>query len=153
MSGIASNQIAAWVQDEEGRLVKTIYVSDFTAHGRGYRHRTESLSHWVSAANPESLSDSEIDNVSSATPQAGKQSYIWDLTDESGKRVSRGTYCIFLEGTLFWESNVVYTCVLDLNEDVPGEMTVQMERSEPDNTDNETMIQNVHLIAMADSIE
>lgn len=38
MSTHASNQIAVWVEDKSGQLIKTIYVSDFTAvYIKGHR--------------------------------------------------------------------------------------------------------------------
>ena len=145
MSGKASNQLALWVEDENGKIVKTILVTDFTAGRRGYENREDALNHWADAAEPGNMSDEEIDAVSSATPQAGTQHYIWDLTDENGQRVPDGRYYIRLEGTLYWSSNVLYTGMVDLNDIAPGELEITAERSEPDNTDNETMIQNVRM--------
>lgn len=151
MSGKASNQLALWVEDENGKIVKTILVTDFTAGRRGYENREDALNHWVDAAEPGNMSDEEIDAISSATPQAGKQHYSWDLTDENGQRVPDGRYYIRLEGTLYWRSNVLYTGIVDLNNTASGELEVTAERSEPENTDNETMIQNVRMSAMAEN--
>ena len=94
------------------------------------------------------MTDTEIDAISAATPQAGQQHFDWDLTDENGQRVPDGKYYIRLEGTLFWTRNVLYTGMLDLMETEPGELEIAMERSEPENTDNESMIQNVRMNAM-----
>lgn len=151
MSGKASNQLALWIEDENGKIVKTLLVTDFTAGRRGYENREDALNHWVDAAEPGNMSDVEIDAVSSATPQAGTQHYSWDLTDENGQRVSDGRYYIRLEGTLYWSSNVLYTGMVDLNDTAPGELEITAERSEPENTDNETMIQNVRMSAMAEN--
>lgn len=145
-SGPASNQVAAWVEDTEGNVVKTLYVSDFTGKARGYERREDTLKHWVTDARPEKLTDQEIDAVSSATPGSGTQKITWDLTDQSGKPVEAGTYRIYLEGTLFWGSNVVYTGSVDLSTDHPREVKVQEDRSEPDNSKNESMLQNVTII-------
>ena len=151
MSGKASNQVAVWVEDENGKLVKTLLVTDFTAGRRGYETREDALNHWVAAAEPGEMSDGEIDAVSSATPQTGTQHCSWDLTDENGQRVPDGRYCIRLEGTLYWSSNVLYTGMIDLKETAPGELEITIERSEPDNTVNEAMIQNVRMSAMAEN--
>ncbi len=151
MSGKASNQLAVWVEDENGELVKTLLVTDFTAGRRGYENREDALNHWVTAAEPGERSDEEIDAVSSATPQAGTQHFSWDLTDENGQRVPDDRYYIRLEGTLYWSSNVLYTGMIDLKEAVPGELEITIERSEPDNTVNEAMIQNVRMSAMAEN--
>ena len=109
MSGMASNQFAVWIEDSDGNVVKTIYATDFTAVKRGYSNREDTLSHWVKAAEPEDMDETEIDAVSGATPQSGHQHFEWDLTDDEGQRVSDGQYSVKLEGTLFWSSNVVYT--------------------------------------------
>lgn len=149
MSTMASNQIAAWVQDQDGGVIKTIYVSDFTGTRRGYESREDALNHWVAAADPASLTDQEIDAVSGATVRIGRQSFLWDMTDDNGRTVQAGKYIIFLEGTLFWSSNVVYSSEIDLAKGSPGELEISMVRSEPDNHDNETMIQNVKMMATA----
>ncbi len=151
MSGKASNQIALWIENESGEIVKTIFATDFTASRRGYENREDALRHWVASANPGELTDTEIDAISSATPQTGAQHFVWDLTDDNGQRVSDGRYYIMLEGTLYWSSNVLYTGMVDLNDTAPGELEITAERSEPDNTDNETMIQNVRMSAMAEN--
>ena len=143
MSTMASNQMALWVENEEGTLVRTIFATSFTAGRRGYAFRDGALNHWVAAANPAKLTDSELDAISSATPRQGHLTYVWDLTDDEGNPVPAGIYRIRLEGTLFWDSNVLYTAEIDLTKAFPGELEAQTERSQPDNHDNETMIQNV----------
>ena len=148
MSGKASNQMAIWVEDEAGSTIKTLFVTGFTASRRGYRSREDALAFWVQATNPENISDSDIDAISSATPAPGTQHFEWDLTDNDGQIVQEGKYCIKLEGTLFWSSNVLYTGMIDIGITAPGELEVSVERSEPDNTDNETMVQNVRMTAM-----
>lgn len=151
MPGKASNQLALWVEDENGEIVKTLLVTDFTAGRQGFKNREDALNHWVDVAEPENMSDEEIDAVSSATPQTGTQHYSWNLTDENGQRVSDGRYYIRLEGTLYWSSNVLYTGMVDLKDINLAELEITAERSEPDNTDNETMIRNVRMSAMAEN--
>lgn len=96
MSTKASNQIAAWIEDENGNIVKTIYVSDFAGARRGYKKREDAIPHWAAAADPDALSDEEIDAVSSATLQTGSQSFEWDLTDDEGNTVPAGRYTVKL---------------------------------------------------------
>ena len=145
MSTHASNQLAIWVEDSDGQLVKTILVTSFTAARRGYRNRDMALSHWVGAANPESMSDDQIDTISSATPSAGHLTYSWNLTDQNDNRVSDGIYTVYVEGTLFWESNVLFSTSLDTRETGPGELAVEILRSDPDNSENENMLKNVRI--------
>ncbi len=145
MSTHASNQIAVWVEDESGQLIKTIYASGFTEARRGYENREDALNHWVMAADPAAMSDDEIDAISSATPQTGNIRFEWDLTDEAGNRVPDGRYFIKAEGALYWSSNVLYTGEIAIPGAAPGEIEVIMERSERENSDNEDMMQNVRM--------
>ena len=139
---IASNQLAIWVEDTDGAVVKTLLVTDFTAGRRGYRNRTMSLPVWVAAADPESMTDEEIDTVSGATPGQGELVYIWDFTNQVGERVPDGVYTVHVEGTFYWESDVLYTAVIDKAN--PGnEIPVEMERTSPDTHENENMISDV----------
>ena len=139
---IASNQLAVWVEDVEGVVVKTLLVTDFTAGRRGYRNRTMSLPVWVAASDPESMTDEEIDTVSGATPGQGELVYVWDFTNQSGVRVPDGIYTVHVEGTFYWESDVLYTAVIDTAN--PGnEIPVEMERTAPDTHENENMISDV----------
>ena len=149
MSTHASNQLAIWVENADGELIKTVFVTNFASARRGYRNRDMALLHWVSAAEPEGMSDGQIDAISSATPSAGRLVYFWDLTDQNGDRVPDGVYTVYLEGTLYWESNVLFSAVIDTRATEPGELPVEMLRSEPDNSENETMLKSVRIAAIA----
>ena len=139
---IASNQLAVWVEDAEGAVVKTLLVTDFTAGRRGYRNRTMSLPVWVAASDPESMTDEEIDTVSGATPGQGELVYVWDFTNQSGVRVPDGIYTVHVEGTFYWESDVLYTAVIDTT-NLGNEIPVEIERTAPDTHENENMISDV----------
>ena len=144
---IASNQLAVWVEDGESAVVKTLLVTDFTAGRRGYRNRTMSLPVWVASADPESMTNQEIDALSTATPRPGELVYVWDFTNEAGEKVSEGIYTVHVEGTFYWESDVLYTAVINttqLAEDIP----VEMERTAPDTHENENMISDVSITAI-----
>ena len=147
MSGFASNQIALWVENDNGDIVKTIFATDFTAVKRGYKKREQSLNNWVATAKPDKMTDSDLDAISSATPKSGAQHFTWDLTDSQGKKVPAGKYFIKLEGTLYAGSNTVYTGTIDTGKAAPGPIEVVLERSEPANPKNATMLQNVVMSA------
>ena len=147
MSTHASNQIAVWVEDESGKVVRNVMVTDFTAGRRGYLNREDALSHWVSAASPADMSDEEIDAISSATPNAGDLEYVWDMTDDSGNRVPAGRYTIKIEGTLYWSSNVLYTVEIDTENTAEGELEYEEIRSEPETKENADMITNLKITA------
>ena len=149
---IASNQLAVWVEDEEGAVVKTLLVTDFTAGRRGYRNRTMSLPVWVASADPESMTNQEIDALSAATPRPGELVYVWDFTNETGEKVSEGIYTIHVEGTFYWESDVLYSAVIDTAQ-LAEEIAVEMERTAPDTHENENMISEVTVKAISEGRE
>ena len=149
---IASNQLAVWVEDEEGAVVKTLLVTDFTAGRRGYRNRTMSLPVWVASADPESMTNQEIDVLSAATPRPGELVYVWDFTNEAGEKVSEGIYTIHVEGTFYWESDVLYSAVIDTAQ-LAEKIAVKMERTAPDTHENENMISEVTVKAVSEGRE
>ncbi len=138
----ASNQIAVWVEDAGGNLVKTVYVTNFTASG-GYQFREDTLADWVQTADPFSMSEAELDAVSGATPDSGTAEFIWDGTDTAGESVPDGQYVIKTEGTLYWSSRVLFEAVVDTAAS-EGEIPVTVTYSEDDET-NKTMIQNLNM--------
>ncbi len=111
--GYASNQYAVWIEDADGTLVKTLFVTNFTAKG-GYQKRPDAIPVWVERS---AAGTGVPDGVSGATPKSGSVRYVWDLTDQSGARVANGTYTFFVEGTLRWKNQVLYSgeLVLDGN--------------------------------------
>lgn len=145
MPTIASNQFAVWVEDAEGNLVKTLYVTGFTGSRRGYRNRDISLPKWVGVANPEEMSDEEIDGISGATPSQGTLAYTWDLTNDRGETVMDGVYHVYVEGALFWESEVLFSASIDLSQLAPGGLEVSVGRNNPEQSDNEDMLTNVEI--------
>ncbi len=148
MATIASNQFALWVEDNDGNLIKTIYVTGFTGTRRGYRNREMSLPHWVKSADPENMTDVAMDAVSGATPKQGTLTYIWDLTDDRNNRVSNGVYHIFLEASLYWESNILISAEVDLSNPEPGALNLMEKRSNPEQADNENMLTDIEVTVM-----
>ena len=110
--GYASNQFAVWVEDMDGNLVKTLYATKFTAKG-GFEQRPDALPVWVARAGL--AQGANVDAVTGATPKTGEVSFVWDLTDANGARVADGTYKFFVEGTLRWKNQVLYTGEITLD--------------------------------------
>ena len=118
-SGAGSNQYAVWIENSEGKVVRTLYVSKFTTQGRamggqqrrrGYTFRPTCVPTWVKNAKAEEMTDEQIDAVTGATPaQSGVQTFTWDFKDADGKTVPAGNYKIFLEATLYFNSIVLYS--------------------------------------------
>ena len=138
----ASNQMAAWVEDKDGRLVKNLGATRFTATG-GFARRKESLPLWVSKAHPEQWKESDVDAVAQATPPPGHQTITWDGTDETGAPVPDGTYTIWLEGTLYWTSDYrAHATVTVPAKGGPREVTDEFTE---DTAQNRDMITNVKM--------
>lgn len=135
---IASNQYAVWIEDAEGNLVKTLYVTAFTGKG-GYLRRPDCLPTWVAKANPGEIEN--IDAITSATPKSGTQTYTWDGKNEAGNFVSPGVYRFVIEANLFWANRVVFTGTFEYGgesvESIPVTVTYSGEKK------NEGMITNV----------
>jgi hypothetical protein len=108
IGGIASNQFAIWIEDESGKYVRTLYVTNYTARKEGWKTRQQSLVNWVKASDIKNLTKEQIDAISGATPKPGKLSAAWDLTDSAGKQVAPGVYVYKIEGCLFWANNEVW---------------------------------------------
>jgi hypothetical protein len=105
---IASNQLAVWIEDADGRFVRTLFATDFMARRQGFRKRPQACPDWVKAAGVGRLAPAEIDAVSGATQKAGSISLVWDCT-ASGKPVAAGVYFYKVEGNIFWEKRVLWT--------------------------------------------
>jgi hypothetical protein len=118
-SGAASNQFAAWIEDTEGKYIKTLYVTRWTANG-GYSRRPSSIPVWVRQSDLSKMTKTQIDAVSGATPQTGNVTCTWDGADSRGAALPTGDYVLVLEGTLRWENQVYYRVPITLGK---GTMT------------------------------
>ncbi|MCD8179487.1 MAG: DUF2271 domain-containing protein [Tannerellaceae bacterium] len=96
--GRGSNQYAVWIEDKDGKLLKTLYVTRFTAEG-GYVSRPGCTPLWVEKSGAKSLSKEQVDGITGATPQTGDHTYTWDLTDNEGNKVAGGEYTFLVQGT------------------------------------------------------
>jgi len=150
-AGPGSNQYAVWIEDAAGKVVKTLFVTEFTSKGRsrdgskparGYTYRTSCMPTWVKHVGAESLTDEQMDAFTGATPaQSGVQTFTWDFTDQAGKPVAKGTYRVYLEATYNGNSVVTYTGTVTSGQK-PGELKLDksyMEKSE----DRKDMISDV----------
>jgi len=140
--GPGSNQYAVWIENADGQVVKTLYVTEFTAKGRsrdgskparGYTYRPSCTPTWVQHVGAESLSDQQIDAFTGATPaQGGVQTFIWDFTDQDNRPVAKGTYRFYIEATYNGPSVVTHTGTVTFGApagDIPVE-TSYIEASE-----------------------
>jgi len=111
--GGGSNQIALWIEDEDGNCLKSLYATRFGADG-GFKRRPDTLSEWVRVSDWENASSAEVDAVSGATQAAGTQTVVWDLTDRQGVPVAAGTYLYKIEGNISGANRVVWQGRIDV---------------------------------------
>ena len=114
-SGSASNQFAVWIEDAQGRYVKTLYAARYTANG-GWKRRESSIPQWVKQSGLADMNKAQVDALTGATPGAGTLTYRWDGTDSRNTAVPPGDYVIRLEGTLRWENQVLYSAPIRLGQ-------------------------------------
>lgn len=152
--GPGSNQFAVWIENTNGEVVKTIFVTSYTTKGRargeekpkrGYLVRPNCVPKWVKIAKPDTKLDVQLDAVTGATPKEnGTQTFVWDFRDDLGKPVPKGNYRVYVEGTLFFESDVVYSAMFNSNEK-GGNLAVNRSLAKPDPKHND-MITNVKVV-------
>ena len=140
--GVASNQFAVWVENEQGQYIRTLYATRWTANG-GWRRRPTSIPVWVSRSALSEKSREQVDAVSGATGQTGNRIFVWDGADSNGNPVPPGNYVIFVEGTLRWDNQALYRAPFVL-----GQGTAQAEVSveyRGDSTAERSMLSNVRV--------
>ena len=111
-----SNQMAVWIEDENGYYVNSIFVTRLAAN-KGYMFNPEVLPHWVGVSKWGTASEEEIAAVTGATLQPGDKVFTWDCTDYVGRPVLPGKYTYKIEGNMLFRNIVLYTGSLVLGEE------------------------------------
>ncbi|MBR5716840.1 MAG: DUF2271 domain-containing protein [Bacteroidales bacterium] len=150
--GPGSNQYAIWVENAQGEVVRTLFVTSYTTKGRargdeelvrGYIKRPNCVPTWVKTVKANDLSDEELDVFTGATPQNnGIQTFTWDLKDQKGAVVPKGTYTIYVEGTLFFESIVMYQAKFSTDDEI-NKSLIFTETLTKEDENHKSMISNV----------
>ena len=120
--GPGSNQFAVWIENTNGEVVKTIFVTSYTTKGRargeekpkrGYLVRPNCVPKWVKIAKPDTKLDAQLDAVTGATPKEnGTQTFVWDFRDDLGNS-SKATWYIrpcstVTKRAVIWQSIAVW---------------------------------------------
>lgn len=153
-AGPGSNQYAVWIENEKGDVVKTLFVTSYTTKGRtrpgeepmrGYVKRPACVPTWVKVSKVAEQTDQQLDAFTGATPQAdGTQTFIWDFTDQSGKAVPKGTYKVFVEATLFGDSDIIYSGTFS-TKDKAGDIALTSALTKEDEA-HKNMVTNVKAV-------
>ena len=110
-----SDQFAIWIEDAQGKLVRTVFVTNYTVK-KGAAKTTDCLPLWSEKSGIRSNAKA-ADAVTGATPAKGTQTYYWDLTDQSNAKVQPGTYKIFVEGTQSPNEQIVLQSTINVGGD------------------------------------
>jgi len=153
--GPGSNQYAIWVENAQGEVVRTLFVTSYTTKGRargneelvrGYIKRPNCVPTWVKVVKADNLSDEEVDVFTGATPKAnGIQTFSWDLKDQRGNIVPNGTYKLFVEATLFFKSIVIYEASFTTADNKESNLIFKKTLTEEDES-HKGMISNVKAV-------
>ena len=122
--GVASNQFAVWIEDAQGRYVRTLYATRWTAAG-GWRRRETSVPQWVRQSGLAGRNQAHVDAFAGPTPMTGALRYVWDGRNYAGQPVPPGEYRVFVEASLRWDNRALHTAVIRLGEAGQVRATVQ----------------------------
>jgi len=82
-------QTAVWIEDKNGKFIKTLYVSGFSGY---VKEKQLWLKEWAASSKY-----TDADAVTAASIDVGHHIYIWDLKDYTGKSVKSGKYVVKVE--------------------------------------------------------
>jgi len=102
---------AIWLEDESGRLVKTLFVSQDLSSGE-YR-MGNACPEWVNQAHWEKTDRSTVDAVTGPTPNVGSGALAFDVAKMN---IGAGSYRFKLQVHISERYNVLYTGRLSIGE-------------------------------------
>jgi len=82
-------QTAVWIEDKNGKFIKTLYVSGFSGY---VKEKQLWLKKWA-----ESSKYVDTDAITAASIDVGHHIYLWELKDHTGKKVKPGEYVVKVE--------------------------------------------------------
>ncbi len=106
--GAGSNQIALWIEDEDGHYVDTVFVTRLAGR-KGYRFNPETLPMWRAASRWDLVPREEADAVSGPTQRPGVRTLVWDCRDWRNQPVRPGRYTYRLEANLMMANRAVWS--------------------------------------------
>ena len=141
--GKGTNQMAAWIEDKDGKLVRTLFATRYTTQ-KGYKK--QALPQGVKKSGMAQLDKAKVDDLTKATPAAGQVTAGWDGKDDNGKSVPDGTYKLVVEATLYQDSDALWTGTFQKG---GKEQTLDMKESltkEPEKKENKDLITGVKAV-------
>ncbi len=108
----ASRFTAVWLENEDGELVKTLFVSNELAQG-AFTVEGDICPDWIRKAHWEKASQAEVDAVSGPTPTVGSGSLSFDLTKLG---IPAGIYFFCMQIHIHDNYNILYKGEIRLGE-------------------------------------
>jgi len=139
--GNASNQIAVWIEDENGKYIRGIFATHYAAT-EGYIKRPECLPLWIQTSAWPNAPKKEIDAVTGATQKHGVITLTWDCKDRNGQPVKPGKYMYVIEGNIFWADRVVWRGEINVG-DEENTSLAQVEYIPPTAIKTGILVENV----------
>jgi hypothetical protein len=109
---VPSYQIAVWLEDEAGKLVKTLFVSEYLALA-GTSLETV-CPDWVRQSNWDKVEDAEFDAVTRPTPPVDSNSLKFDCNQ---RKIVPGTYRFCVQAHIAEDYNILYRGKIEVGED------------------------------------
>ncbi len=88
-------QTGVWIEDKDGKFVKTVYISGFSGYAK---EEQVNLPRWAKSSR-----FIDVDGVTGASIDLGHHIYVWDLKDSLGEKVKSGEYVVKVEVS-YWPS-------------------------------------------------
>jgi hypothetical protein len=109
---VPSYQIAIWLEDEAGKLARTLFVSEYLALA-GTSLETV-CPDWVRQSNWDKVEDAEFDAVTRPTPLVGSNTLKFDCRQ---RKIAAGSYRFCVQAHIAEEYNILYRGKILVGED------------------------------------
>ena len=104
-----SYQTVIWLEDEHGRYVKSLLVSEYLSYG-GYT-KPEICPDWSRTAQWDRITEKELDAVTSATPPVEANVMAFDCRK---KNLRAGVYRYCVQTHIVEQDNILYTGMIEI---------------------------------------
>ncbi len=100
---VPSYQTAIWLESEDGRYIKTLFLSEYVSLG-GFNHGYV-CPDWVKQAHWDKVEESEFDAVTRPTPPIGSSTLRFDCGERG---ISPGSYRLCIQAHVVEGYNIMY---------------------------------------------
>jgi hypothetical protein len=115
-----SYQIAVWLESEDGRYLKTLFISEYLAYG-GFNDPTI-CPNWSSVAGWDQATEDDYDATSRPTPKLGAHTLKIDCSEHG---IAPETYLFCVQVHLLENYNILYRGKISMG-DKPAESTAEV---------------------------